>query len=145
MAGLLLALAGYAAVFHFATAHHSSLIHSNTPELAWLKEEFHLSDPEFARVCQLHDQYLDGCAERCRQIDAKNQELARLLASTNTVTPQIEQLLNQAAQLRADCQKAMLQHFYEISRTMPPDQARRYLTWIQQQTVLADSHGSMHR
>jgi hypothetical protein len=112
--------------------------------LGWLRQEFHLTDADYARVAELHNEYLSGCAKRCRLIDGKNEELARMLATTNTVTPQVEQLLIEAARLRADCQKAMLQHFYDISRTMPPDQGKRYLSWIQQETVLADSHASMH-
>jgi hypothetical protein len=37
----------------------------------------------------------------------------------------------------------MLQHFYEVSRTMPPEQGRRYLAWVQERTILADSHEEM--
>jgi hypothetical protein len=67
-----------------------------------------------------------------------------LLAATNSVNPEIEKTLAEAAQLRAQCQKEMLQHFYEVSRTMPPDQGKRYLAWMQEQTILADSHSQMH-
>jgi hypothetical protein len=38
----------------------------------------------------------------------------------------------------------MLQHFYDVSRTMPPEQGKRYLAWVQQQTVASDSHSQMH-
>jgi len=33
----------------------------------------HLSDAEFTRISQAHEQYLAGCAERCHRIDLKNQ------------------------------------------------------------------------
>jgi len=69
--------------------------------------------------------------------------LKELLASTNTVTPEIDQLLSEAAKLRAECHKQMLQHFYEVSRTMPPEQGRRYLAWVQERTILPDSHQDM--
>ena len=71
-------------------------------------------------------------------------ELKRLLANTNAVTPEIQKTLAEAAQLRADCQKEMLQHFYDVSRTMPPEQGKRYLAWVQRSTVLSDSHKDMH-
>ena len=29
----------------------------------------------------------------------------------------------------------MLEHFYAVSRAMPPEEGRRYLDWIQRQTV----------
>jgi hypothetical protein len=71
-------------------------------------------------------------------------ELAQLLAATNTITPEIEKALAESALLRADCQKKMLQHFYDVSRTMQLEQGKRYLAWVQKQTVLQDSHSQMH-
>ncbi len=143
--GLVLGALAYAGMYRAGTA--DSCCRSDdckAPELAWLKQEFHLTEPEFTRVSQLHEQYLAGCAERCHQIDLKNQELANLLAQTNKVTPQIQQALADAAQLRAQCQSKMLQHFYEVSRTMPAEQGKRYLDWVQSRTLLGDTHSSMH-
>jgi hypothetical protein len=37
----------------------------------------------------------------------------------------------------------MLQHFFEISRTMPPAQGRRYLEWISERTFIR-SHSDMN-
>jgi hypothetical protein len=142
--GLAAGSLGYWGVYHAGTAAHSALARSPSPELAWLKEEFHLSDPEFARLARMHDDYLSGCGERCRLIDAKNHKLRELLAASDHVTPEIESLLKEAAELRADCQKQMLQHFYDVSRAMPPDQGKRYLAWVHRQTVLPDTHASMH-
>jgi hypothetical protein len=142
-AGLLIAAAAYFGIYYAGTAASRRLEQSETPELAWLKAEFHLGDAEFQRVCQVHEGYLAGCAERCRRIDEKNADLKRLLADAKTITPEIEKTLNEAAQLRAACQKQMLQHFYEVSQTMPPEQGLRYLAWVQQRTVLADTHSQM--
>jgi hypothetical protein len=144
LAGVALALGGYAAVYRVCTASHLDLTKDSSPELAWLKEEFHLPEAEFDRITRLHAAYQDACMERCGRIDSKNRELARLLGSTNAVTPEIEKLLRESAELRAECQKAMLQHFFEVSRTMPADQGKRYLAWVQQHTVLSDTHSSMH-
>ena len=143
MAGLVVAAAAYFGLYYGSTANSRKLQNTDAPELAWLKEEFHLSDADFARVCRLHESYLAGCAERCRQIDEKNARLKQLLASTNRVTPEIERTLQEAAQLRAECQRKMLEEFYEVSRSMPPEQGRRYLAWVQGQTVLSDTHRQM--
>lgn len=142
--GLVLGALAYAGMYRAGTAESCCMTESKAPELAWLKQEFHLSEAEFARISELHEQYLSGCAERCHQIDLKNQELAKLLAATNNVTPQIQQALADAAQLRAQCQSQMLQHFYEVSRTMPADEGKRYLDWVQSKTLLHDTHASMH-
>ncbi len=142
--GILVAVLAYFGFYFAGTAHSRSLEKSQEPELAWLQREFHLNQPEFARICQMHEAYLAGCAERCHRIDMKGEELKQLLASTNTVTPEIEKALTESAQLRADCQKKMLQHFYDVSRTMPPEQGQRYLAWVQGRTVLGESHSQMH-
>jgi hypothetical protein len=141
--GLVVGLAAYVGFYYAATARSRSLARSPEPELAWLRDEFHLGDAEFERISKMHDAYLAGCAERCRRIDERSVELRRLLQASNRVTPQIEQALAEAAQLRAQCQAQMLEHFFEVSRTMPPEQGQRYLAWIQARTVLVDAHKGM--
>jgi hypothetical protein len=143
-AGLAVAALAYCGVYYAGTTNCCRSESSTAPELAWLKQEFQLSDAEFKRVSDMHQAYLSGCAERCRRIDEKNGEVARLLAATNNITPEIEKALAEAALLRADCQKKMLQHFYDVSHTMPPDQGKRYLAWVQKQTIPSDSHSQMH-
>ena len=144
LAGLVAAVAAYCGIYYAGTANCCRMEQGHAPELAWLKQEFHLGDAEFTRISQMHEQYLAGCAERCHRIDLKNQALAQLLAATNNITPEIEKALAESALLRAECQKKMLQHFYDVSRTMPPEQGKRYLAWVQSKTVLSDSHSQMH-
>jgi hypothetical protein len=102
------------------------------PELAWLKKEFHLSDAEFARISQMHAAYLPQCRERCLRIAEQDHRLQQLLATVTNVTPEIESLLAQRAQTRAECETEMMRHFLGVSRTMPPEQGRRYLAWVEQ-------------
>jgi hypothetical protein len=30
----------------------------------------------------------------------------------------------------------MLQHFFEVSQTMPPEEGKRYLAWVEEKTFL---------
>jgi len=140
--GVVLALLAYGGSYFIGSAPARGLMHSKEPEVAWLRQEFHLSPSEFERVSRLHEAYLAGCAERCRRIDAKTAEAKKLLATTNAVTPEVQKLLQEAALLRADCQAAMLEHFYAVSKTMPPEQGRRYLEWITART-LGSAHAAM--
>jgi hypothetical protein len=144
VSGLVLAVAAYCGFYYCGTAQSRDLVRNERPELGWLKQEFQLGDAEFARIADMHKAYLAGCAERCRLIDEKNEHLRELLSATNTITPEIDRALSEAALLRAECQKKMLQHFYEVSRTMPPEQGQRYLAWVQDQTIVSDSHQAMH-
>src|SRR4051812_33525318 len=114
--GLLAAVAGYSAFYFVGTAPSREILQEQRPELAWLKKEFSLSDAEYARVTELHAAYLPACQERCRRIAAKDAEL-RALLKTNAFTAAIETKLAEAAQLRAECQAAMLKHFYAVSQT----------------------------
>jgi hypothetical protein len=143
IAGLLLAAGAYVGSYQAGMIHCHQLAQDQAPELAWLREEFHLTPAEFARISDLHATYLAGCAERCQRIDEKNAHLRHLLAATNIITPEIAQTLQEAALLRADCQKKMLEQFYAVSQTMPPEQGARYLKWVQNHPVLANAHAGM--
>ncbi|MEO8426262.1 MAG: periplasmic heavy metal sensor [Verrucomicrobiota bacterium] len=128
--GLLASLIGYCCVYRANTSSARSLQRSDKPELAWLKEEFNLNDAEFKRVAELHAAYLPQCRAMCLQIDAQNTELQKLLANATNTTLEIEAALAEAGRLRSECQTMMLRHFFQVSQTMPPQQGRRYLSWV---------------
>ena len=132
MLGIVAAAATYGCVYFACTASARTLQRSDQPELAWLRDEFHLSDAEFKRVSELHASYLPQCQEMCRKIDAKNDQLQKLLANPTNVTPELERTLAEASELRAECQTMMLRHFIQVSQTMPPEQGRRYLAWVKE-------------
>lgn len=137
IAGLLFSVVAFCGFYYAGTASKREMLRDPKPELAWLKKEFHLSDAEFTRVSKLHEAYLPQCAERCRIIAAENEILQQLLAQSATVTPEIQKLLAERAQTRAECEAAMLKHFYEVSHTMPLEEGRRYLAWVQTLTCLS--------
>jgi hypothetical protein len=143
--GLVGAALAYCCFYLMGTATPRALMQSAQPELAWLKREFNLSDAEFTRISQLHAGYLPQCKERCQRIDELNDTLSTTLASATQVTPELEKLLSERAQIRASCQTEMLKHFFEVSRTMPPEQGKRYLAWVRNNTCLREQamdHGT---
>jgi hypothetical protein len=136
--GVVLAVTAFCGVYFAGTRCCQQMTRADVPELHWLRKEFRLSDAEFARISELHRNYLPGCKEMCNRIEEKNSELQRLLASQSSVSLEVEKALNDAAQLRVQCQTRMLTHFYEVAKTMPPEQGRRYLAWVQKNTLLPD-------
>lgn len=136
--GVIAAVASYYCIYLAGTNGPRTWLQNRQPELVWLKQEFKLSDAEFARVSQLHESYLPQCRERCRLIRQVNDQLSQLLATTSDVTPAVESALAERAKMRSECQTAMLKHFFEVSRTMPPEQGRRYLAWVQERTCLRE-------
>jgi len=135
LGGLLAGIAGYACVFLAGTAGQRAVNRSGEAELAWLRGEYHLSDAEFGRVRKLHEEYRPTCAEMCRKIAEKNNQLKALMAGTNAMTPEIRQAFADAALLRARCEANMLAHFYAVAKTMPTNEGRRYLAWVEQETL----------
>ena len=105
-----------------------------TDDLAWLQTEFHLSDVEMARIRQLHEGYLPKCAEMCAKIAAKKTELESALSNGTNLTVEAQTKLNELAELRAQCQAQMLQHFITVSQTMPPEEGQRYLDQMKRVT-----------
>ncbi len=136
--GLVAAAAAYSCVYLACTASARSLQKSDKPELAWLKEEFDLSDADFKRVTELHATYLPQCRDMCREIDAHNVKLQALVVGATDMTPEITAALTESARLRSECQSMMLRHFFQVSQTMPPEQGRRYLSWVKQKAFLPD-------
>jgi hypothetical protein len=134
--GLFVSGAAFAGFYYLGTQSCRALMSEPQPELAWLKKEFHLSDAELDRITRLHEAYLPECAQRCMRIAEQNHQLEQLLARTPSVTPEVQNLLAERARTRADCESEMLKHFLEVSRTMPREEGRRYLEWVEQQTFL---------
>ncbi len=136
--GVMAAVASYYCLYLAGTTAPRSWLQGRQPELVWLKQEFKLSETEFSRAVQLHEAYLPECRERCQRIKAMNAELEQLLAKSSAVTPAVESALAERAKMRAECQTEMLKHFFEVSRTMSPEQGRRYLAWVREKTCLRD-------
>ena len=134
--GLVAAAAAYGCIYFVCMSSARSLQTSDTPELAWLKDEFKLTEAEFKRVSELHAAYLPQCRDMCIQIDAQNTQLNKLLATVTNVTPEVERELAVASRLRSECQTMMLRHFFQVSQTMPPEQGRRYLGWVKEKAFL---------
>lgn len=141
--GLLAGAAAYACVYLACTSSTRQLHRSERPELAWLRQEFGLTQAEFDRVSALHAAYLPQCREMCRQIDAQKARLQQLLEQASTATPEIEAALAESARLRSECQRTMLRHFFQVSQTMAPEQGRRYLEWAVKTTLLRDGADTM--
>jgi hypothetical protein len=105
--------------------------HMAADDLSWLKREFGLTDGEMQHVRQLHEGYMPECREMCAKIAARQSEVEKALASGTVPDARLVEL----ATLRAQCQAQMLRHFEEVSRAMPSEQGKRYLSEMQRLTL----------
>jgi len=143
--GLAGAVLAYCCFYLVGTATTREWRSSQQPELAWLKDEFKVSDSELSRISQFHGAYVSRCKERCRQIENLNNKLTKAIGSAAQLTPEIEKLLDDRGRMRTECQAEMLKHFFAVSQSMPPEQGKRYLAWVQEHTCLSEplmNHGS---
>lgn len=127
-----------AATYWSMTAQHRALLRHKQPELAWLQAEFKIAPADFERISALHQAYLPRCAEFCQRIADCESRIRALLERSDAVTPEIEELLHEAAMTRVECQKQMLEHFFQVSRAMPSEQGARYLAWVKEKTFHMD-------
>jgi hypothetical protein len=136
---LLGSLALGAALFagsYFASQRACLMCGSNpTDKLAWLQDEFHLSDAEMTHVRALHEGYEPKCMEMCGRVAEKKRELEAALSNGTNITDDVKHKLVELGELRAECQAQMLQHFVNVSQMMPPEQGRRYLAEMRKFTL----------
>jgi len=83
--------------------------------MAWLREEFHLNDTQFAAVKKLHADYNVVCAEHCTAIAAAKKRGASA---------------TEIAALEKTCVDAMTTHFRRVAALLPPGEGERYLAMV---------------
>lgn len=129
----------------YYVAQRVSARHTANPadDLDWLRQEFHLSASEMARIRRLHNGYLPQCGELCQRIAEKKVEIENALAGATNVTAAAERKLHELGDLRAQCQAQMFRHFADVSREMPPAEGQRYLAEMQR--IVLGSHEAIEQ
>ncbi|HEY0255840.1 MAG TPA: hypothetical protein VGC39_00240 [Candidatus Methylacidiphilales bacterium] len=102
---------------------------------AWTRQEFNLTDVQYAQVKKLETEYHPQCLELCHRIEQSHLALKKLILSNSQMTPEVEAALQKDQAVQQDCREAMLAHFYTVSRAMPPEEGKRYLEMMQAHVV----------
>jgi Spy/CpxP family protein refolding chaperone len=101
----------------------------------WMRQEFHLTDTQYAQVKKLEADYHPHCVDLCDQIEQSHLTLKNLILANGTLTPEIEAALKKDGAVQQQCREDMLRHFYEVSQAMPAEEGKRYLEIMQAQVV----------
>ena len=120
-------LAGYFVCYEVATRPAKALLEDPQCGMHWLREEYHLTDAQFARIGQLHEAYRPTCARMCSRVAVAHARVNELILANRTMTAETQAALKEWALLQNECSQAMLQHVYAVSAEMPPEQGQRYL------------------
>jgi Heavy-metal resistance len=132
---LAIAAVGYGLYYQGATAPARALLSRPQSEMEWLRQEFHLSDAQFAKVQALHAAYVPKCDEMCRKIMEANARLEELVSQNNRLSPEIAAAFDRAMAVQADCRKQILAHLYEVSAQMDPAEGRRYFALMKGRVI----------
>lgn len=132
---LAVSVAGYFVFYEMATRPTRCMMAHQDCGMAWLRNEYHLTDAQFDKVMKMHDDYRPTCDRMCQRIAAANEKLNALIASSHTVTPEIDAALKEWATLQNECRMAMLAHVYAVSAEMNPEDGQRYVKMATAQIV----------
>ena len=131
---LVLGSGAYFISYHLVQRTFCNAPDANEPT-AWMHQEFRLSDNQYAQIKNLESDYHPRCVELCTQIEQSHLALKKLIQANSGLTPEVEAALQKDDAVQLQCREAMLGHFYEVSRAMPPEEGKRYLEMMQTQVV----------
>jgi len=134
---VLLGLGAYFVSYGIARCTFCRMPDASDPS-SWLRQEFHLSDAEYAQVKKLEADYHPHCVVMCDQIMQSHRTLKNLILANGAVTPEIEAALQKDGAIQEEWRADMLRHFYEVSRAMPPAEGKRYLQFMQAQVIQSE-------
>lgn len=98
--------------------------------LAWLRREFKLSEEQYRKVAQLHEDYGKICSEHCLAI----QEATTAWETAQHAHPLDPEKVKAAESHRQEmvriCEHSMEAHLREVAACMPEKEGARYLTLV---------------
>ena len=110
-------------------------------DLRWLRNEFRLSDTEFAAVKKLHEDYSIVCAQHCADIAGAQRRLQQLTRA-GAPAADLEAARRDVAALEEVCNTATRAHIHRVAAAMPPDQGPRYVAMVEPHLAHSPHDGS---
>ncbi len=78
---------------YFLSYHVTQTMFCRMPDASepwsWTRQEFHLSDAEYAQVKKLETDYHPRCLELCDQIEQSHMALKKLILANSQITPEV--------------------------------------------------------
>jgi len=92
----------------------------------WLRQDFHLTDQQFAAIQGVHQVYAGSCVEHCRLIQEATKLRDALAAKTSSPAARVAAELA-VKELRSVCEHALTGHVQKVATLMAAEDGRRYL------------------
>lgn len=98
--------------------------------LEWLREDFKLTDSQFAAIRRLHETYSSECEGHCQAIQ-QAQDVRDALRQSGSVDAQgLAAAEARVRALREICETAIASHCRRVAAEMSPAQSQRYLARV---------------
>jgi len=98
--------------------------------MTWLRSEFKLSDDQYRKVAQLHQDYGAICGDHCRAIQQANLELEAAQRATPADPEKIKAAERRQQEMKAICERSLEAHVREVAACMPEKEGQRYLAMV---------------
>jgi len=92
----------------------------------WLRQDFHLTDQQFAAIQGVHEVYAGSCVEHCRLIQEATKVRDALAAKTSSPAARVAAEVA-VKELRSVCEHALTGHVQKVAALMAAEDGRRYL------------------
>jgi D-mannonate dehydratase len=104
--------------------------YNTLPELAWIRTDLGLTEPQYAKVADLHVSYSPECMKMCRQIAEAREKVEMLAKNSRALTPEYDAALGELAAVQLKCRRAMLKHIYATAALLDEAQSVKYLKMV---------------
>src|SRR5437899_11264071 len=104
---LVTGMGGYFAYYRCATAPTQAMLTRADGGMEWLRDEYHLSDAQFARIRQMHADYAPTCDVMCEKIANANARLDELIKANKRFTPELDAAMSECVTVQAECRRAL--------------------------------------
>jgi hypothetical protein len=104
--------------------------YNTLPELAWIRTDLGLTEPQYARVADLHVNYSPECMKMCQQIAEAREKVEVLAKKSRVITPEYDAALEELAAVQLKCRRAMLNHIYRTASLLDETQSAKYLQMV---------------
>ncbi|MEI7799936.1 MAG: hypothetical protein EBT98_11605 [Opitutaceae bacterium] len=92
----------------------------------WLRQDFHLTEQQFAAIQVVHQTYAGSCVEHCRLIQEATKVRDALTAKISSPADRVA-AETAVKELRSVCEQALTGHVKKVAALMSVEDGRRYL------------------
>ena len=100
------------------------------PPTLWLCREYGLSHKQMDELKEPEKEYAYRCGHLCGEMCKANSDLETLALGSDSITPELRAAVVVTDRIRTETRLEMLDHFYSVAATLPPERRHDYLVKV---------------